>query len=255
VEEGRNGNYPEQARESVQYSLKFYASLLTPLTQNNLDLILWRTENWFAKQIPLYAPLCNRIPVQTIPHNGSLCASQEIAAIGTNLATVVSENSNSPRDIDISNLTMRNANFFAAESHETFHNWQASLRGWELTKTPTWLNEGMAVLMSNLALAKYSNENKFYTNKIPQILDPDSYSQNRCITKIEDFDHYCSYFQGMYVSQYFIYRFGVEGYIKYLRDSDRNAAFETNFRSATFTDYEDFIKDANIYLKSIKWQK
>lgn len=255
VEDGKNGNYPEQARQSVEYSLKFFASLLTPLTQNKLDLILWRTENWFATQIPLYAPLCKGTPVQTIPHNGSLCASQEIAAIGTNLATVVSENINSPRDIDISNLVMRNQNFFAAQSHETFHNWQASLRGWELTDTPTWLNEGMAVLMSNMALAKHSNESKFFTNKIPKMLDPDGYSQKRCVRRIEDLDHYCSYFQGMYVSQYFLYKFGVEGYIKYLRDSDRNASFETNFKSATLTDYSDFKRDANIYLKSIKWQK
>lgn len=255
VEEGKNGSYPEQARESVEYSLRFYASLLSPLTQKNLDLILWRTDVWFEKQIPLYAPLCNGIPVQTISHNGSLCASQEIAAIGTNLATVVSEKLNSPRDIDISGLVMRNASFFAGESHETFHNWQASLRGWELSKTPTWLNEGMAVLMSNMALAKHSNENKFYTNEIPKILDPDRYSQKRCVTKIEDFDHYCSYFQGMYVSQYFIYRFGTEGYIKYLRDSDRNASFEKNFASATSTSYEEFLMDANNYLKRINWQE
>jgi hypothetical protein len=255
VEEGRNGNYPEQARESVEYSLKFFASLLTPLTQKNLDLILWRTENWFARQIPLYAPLCKGIPVQTIPHNASLCVSQEIAAIGTNLATVVSENVNSPRDIDISNLVMKNAIFFSGESHETFHNWQSSLKGWELTNTPTWMNEGMAVFMSHIVLAKYSNETKFYTNKIPKILDPDGYSQNRCITRIEDLDHYCSYFQGMYVSQYFIYRFGVDGYIKYLRDSDRQAKFEANFKSATLTEYVDFIKEANFYLKSIGWQR
>jgi hypothetical protein len=252
VEPGANGKYPALSEEAVRFSIEWFANVLTPMTQSQINVILWRTEPWLEQKIRMYAPDAPaQIDFPNFPHNAALYPNPTVANIGTNLATVVGARPDTPRDVDISNL--ESPSYFAGQAHEAFHNWQASIQGWYSPETPVWFHEGMAQLFGFASMAKHSGQTDFYTRAVPKLLDPDGYSRTYCTSRVKDFNHFCSYFQGMYVSQYFLYRFGVPAYVALLRGPAKGEGFAANFRSATGVSYEDFCDEADRYLETIGW--
>jgi hypothetical protein len=62
----------------------------------------------------------------------------------------------------------------------------------------------------------------------------------------------CDYSKGMIAMEYFIYRFGVDGYIRLwsqIKSSNLNAEFQRNLG----TSYDDFKTDLSTYLTLKGW--
>lgn len=254
VEPGANGKYPALSEEAVSFAIEWYANVLTPLTQSQINVILWRTDAWLEQKIRLYAPAAPaQIDLVNFPHNAALYPEPAVANIGTNLATVVGGRRDAPRNLDISNL--ESPTYFAGQAHEAFHNWQASIETTGLLwDKPIWFHEGMAQLFGYAAMAKHSGEPGYFRGVVPKLSDPEGYARNYCTSGIRDFNNYCSYFQGMYVSQYFLYRFGIPAYLSMLRGHAGQSGFASNFKIATGVTYEEFCDDVDRYLATIGWR-
>jgi len=73
-----------------------------------------------------------------------------------------------------------------------------------------------------------------------------------CIGPIETMKPVCEYTQGIVVMEYFLYRFGVDSYIKLITQGN-NLAFPVRFENATKVSLVNFYSDVNKYLTLKGW--
>jgi hypothetical protein len=119
------------------------------------------------------------------------------------------------------------------------------------------MNEGAAQLFSYMLWAKFEDNETAYLR-----LDAEEIAWNRSLCRaplsgvgISDSAPVgCDYSKGMIAMEYFIYRFGIEGYIR-LWSQIKSSNLSNEFQRTLGTPYEDFKVDLSTYLTLKGWGK
>lgn len=255
VEPGNNGNFPEISENALKVAINFYASLGIVLPQETIHVLLGRTQKWLREQANIYAPGCVNSTYK-FEGNASLCAHPNRSAIYSHLPTAVTMNSSAPDDIDLSNesIILRYTNkkivdsFAGASPHEAHHAWQDGNYG-NRSDVPKWLWEGGASIFGEMIYAKLQSPGQTYLSLDPGLV---GWGKSVCIGPIETMKPVCEYTQGIVVMEYFLYKFGVDSYIKLITQGN-NLAFSERFENATKTPLLTFYSDVNKYLTLKGW--
>ena len=255
VEPGKNGLYPGISENALTVAVNFYASLGMALPQDTIHVLLGRTQNWLRDQANIYAPGCVSSSYK-FEGNASLCAYPNRSAIYSHLPTAVTMNASAPDDIDLSSeaAILRYTNksiidsFAGAAPHEAHHAWQDGNYG-NGSDVPKWLWEGGASIFGEMVYAKLQFPKQTYLSLDPGLT---GWGKSICIGPIETMKPVCEYTQGIVVMEYFLYKFGVDSYIKLITQGN-NLAFPVRFESATKVSLVNFYADVNKYLTLKGW--
>ena len=255
VEPGQNGKFPEISENALTVALNFYASLGIVLPQETIHVLLGRTQNWLREQANIYAPGCVSSTYK-FEGNASLCAHPNRSAIYSHLPTAVTMNIGAPDDIDLSNETviLQYTNkqivdsFSGAAPHEAHHAWQDGNYG-NANDVPKWLWEGGASIFGEMVYARLQSPKQAYLSLDPGLV---GWGKGICKGPIETMKPVCEYTQGVVVMEYFLYRFGVDSYIKLITQGN-NLQFPIRFENATKVTLISFYTDVNKYLTLKGW--
>jgi hypothetical protein len=255
IEPGNNGPYPEISENALNVALNFYASVGIVLPQDTIHVLLGRTQTWLREQANIYAPGCVDSSYK-FDGNASLCANPNRSAIYSHLPTAVTMNASAPDNIDLSNevIVLKYTNkkivdsFAGASPHEAHHAWQDGNYG-NGKDVPKWLWEGGASIFGEMVYAKMQTPKQTYLTLDPGLT---GWGKGVCIGPIETMKPVCEYTQGIVVMEYFLYKFGVDSYIKLITQGN-NLAFPLRFENATKTSLTSFYSDVNKYLTLKGW--
>jgi hypothetical protein len=259
IESENNGIYPKIAEERLSTALNFYASLGMSLPQQTIHVILGRTQAWMREQANSFAPGCVDEKYRFIG-SASLCALPNRSAIYSHLPTAVTMNISAPDDIDLSNLSevLRYTNqktldqYEGMSPHEAHHAWAGGYYAYAGSDAPKWLWEGGASIFGEMVIAKTNSPDQSYLKLEPGVTG--SWNKEQCLGPIESMKPVCEYTQGIIVMEYFLFKFGVDAYIR-LTTQSKNAMFADNFQKSTNTSLSDFYKEVNGYLIVKGWNK
>ena len=255
VEPGKNGPYPDISENALTVAINFYASLGIVLPQDTIHVLLGRTQNWLREQANIYAPGCINSSYK-FEGNASLCAYPNRSAIYSHLPTAVTMNVSAPDDIDLSSETviLRYTNkrivdsFAGAAPHEAHHAWQDGNYG-NASDVPKWLWEGGASLFGEMIYARLQSPTQSYLSFDPGLV---GWGKSICKGPIETMKPVCEYTQGVVVMEYFLYKLGVDSYIRLITQGN-NLAFPVRFENATKVSLVSFYADVNKYLTLKGW--
>ena len=255
VEPGKNGPYPDISENALTVALNFYASLGIVLPQDTIHVLLGRTQNWLREQANIYAPGCVNSAYK-FDGNASLCAYPNRSAIYSHLPTAVTMNRGAPDDIDLSSEAgiFRYTNkkivdsFAGAAPHEAHHAWQDGSYG-NASDVPKWLWEGGASLFGEMIYARLQSPTQSYLSFDPGLT---GWGKSVCKGPIETMKPVCEYTQGLVVMEYFLYKLGVESYIRLITQGS-SIAFPVRFENATKVSLLSFYADVNKYLNLKGW--
>jgi hypothetical protein len=259
VEPGKNGLYPENSEKALSVALNFYASLGMALPQNTIHVLLGRTQAWLRDKANVYAPGCVDKNYQ-FSGSASLCARPETSAIYSHLPTAVTMAVAAPDDIDLSSINemLRYTNraiidsaTYGASAHEAHHAWQDGNYGNALV-VPKWLWEGGASIFSEMVFGRLDSTKHSYLT-----LDPGStggWNKKECMGPVETMKPVCEYTQGIVVMEYFLYKYGVDAYVRVITQGN-NLPFSVRFENATKESLSKFYSDVNKYLIIKGWNK
>jgi hypothetical protein len=255
VEPGKNGPYPDISENALTVALNFYASLGIVLPQDTIHVLLGRTQNWLREQANIYAPGCVNSAYK-FDGNASLCAYPNRSAIYSHLPTAVTMNRGAPDDIDLSSeaVILRYTNkkivdsFAGAAPHEAHHAWQDGSYG-NASDVPKWLWEGGASLFGEMIYARLQSPTQSYLSFDPGLT---GWGKSVCNGPIETMKPVCEYTQGLVVMEYFLYKLGVESYVRLITQGS-SIAFRVRFENATKVSLLSFYADVNKYLNLKGW--
>ncbi len=255
VEPGKNGPFPDISENALTVAVNFYASLGIVLPQDTIHVLLGRTQNWLREQANIYAPGCVNSSYK-FEGNASLCAYPNRSAIYSHLPTAVTMNVAAPDDIDLSSeaLILRYTNkrivdsFAGAAPHEAHHAWQDGSYG-NASDVPKWLWEGGASLFGEMIYARLQSPTQSYLSLDPGLT---GWGKSVCKGPIETMKPVCEYTQGLVVMEYFLYKLGVDSYIRLITQGN-NVAFPVRFENATKVSLLSFYADVNKYLTLKGW--
>jgi hypothetical protein len=165
-------------------------------------------------------------------------------------------NVSAPDDIDLSSETaiLRYTNkrivdsFATAAPHEAHHVWQDGSYG-NASDVPKWLWEGSASLFGEMTYARLQTTTQSYLSFEPGLT---GWGKGVCKGPIETMKPFCEYTQGIVVMEYFVYKFGVDSYVRLITQGN-NLAFPVRFENATKVPLVSFYADVNTYLTSKGW--
>jgi hypothetical protein len=255
VEEGKNGRFPAIAEEAVSVALNFYASLGMALPQDSINVILGRTQTWMKAKADTYAPGCVS-STYVFDTSASLCAYPNRASVSSRLPRAITYNVNVPDDIDLSNESeiLRYTNkkvvdsFAGALPHEAHHAWQDGSYG-NASDIPKWLWEGGASIFGEMIYARLQSPTQSYLSFDPGFA---GWGKSVCKGPIETMKPVCEYTQGIVVMEYFLYKLGVDSYVRLITQGN-NVAFPVRFENATKVTLLSFYADVNKYLTLKGW--
>ena len=259
VEEGANGIYPNIAQEALQAAIGFYASLGMTLPQPTIHLILGRTQSWMREQAQKYAPGCVDASYR-FNGSASLCAYPDRSALYSHLPTAVTMASAAPDNIDLTNPNevFRFTNqkvldeYVGMSPHEALHAWQDGNYGFAGKDMPKWVWEGGASIFGEMVVSKLSSKSQSYFRFQPGASG--SFGKKDCSGPVETMKPICEYTQGVIVMEYFLFKYGVSGYINLITKS-KSQSFSENFLAATGESLADFYTQTNGYLKVKGWHQ
>ena len=259
IEPGKNGPYPEISERSLSVALDFYASLGMALPQTTIHVLMGRTQVWLREQANLYAPGCVSSSY-FFDTGGSLCANPNRSAIFIQMPRSVTMNGSVPDDIDLSDLQLlltytKKAvidSLASGTPHEALHAWQDGNYGTAGLDTPKWLWEGGASLFAEMVIQKMKAPDQLFYLFNPSANSP--WGKKECLGPVETMKPVCEYTQGIIVMEYFLYKYGVDSYIRLITQS-RDSKFATNFQMATGASLSDFYIEVNKYLTIKGWNK
>jgi len=255
VEPGKNGPFPDISENALTVAVNFYASLGIVLPQDTIHVLLGRTQNWLRDQANIYAPGCVNSSYK-FEGNASLCAYSNRSAIYSHLPTAVTMSASAPDDIDLSSeaVILRYTNkgikdsFAGALPHEAHHAWQDGNYG-NSSDVPKWLWEGGASLFGEMIYARLQSPTQSYLSFDPGL---SGWGKSICKGPIETMKPVCEYTQGIVVMEYFLYKLGVDSYIRLITQGN-NLAFPVRFENATKVSLISFYADVNKYLTLKGW--
>lgn len=266
IESGPNGEYFAFATKSINDSLAWFNSLgfKHPLTK--IDYVFGRTVKWLEIKIDEVAPGCREIAKRYSPGwspigSAALCGTNERGGVYSHMVNAIVPGiccSNSDEVTSKVDLSLQPLNRFAWHTfpHETFHTWQqANCKLGCSNYLPNWMNEGAAQLFTYMLWSKLENtpvsylefdaeevsmEKRFCTSPLsgPGITSPAPIG--------------CDYSKGLIAMEFFVYKFGVSGYIK-LWSQVQSSNLETEFNRILGASYNEFNKDLDEYLKLKGW--
>ena len=267
IQSGPNGNYLPFAEKSIKDAQAWFATLGFINPQPKIDYVFGRTVTWLEAKIDEVAPGCRARAKQFTPDwrpvgSAALCGTSSRGGVYSHIVNSIVPGAccNTPDDAAIGqDLSPYPLDRYAWHTfpHETFHNWQQSLGGPNVSDLPNWMNEGAAQLFTYMLWAKLEDNESAYLN-----LDAEEIAWNRslCLAPLSGFGVNnpapvgCDYSKGMIAMEYFIYRFGVDGYIRLwsqIKSSDLNTEFQRNLG----TSYDYFKTDLSAYLTLKGWGK
>jgi hypothetical protein len=242
-----NGPYVRIAQEGVSTALNFYSALGMNIQLENLPIVLGRSKEWSRRTIAQYLPNQN---IADEMLQGGFTAGGKL--IYTNLVTGTIHAGNPPVDANLSNV-IESSDWAADFAHETFHVFQSNAPTRLYDTFPIWVNEGSAQLFGYMTAAKLSKGKISYNQEVQKYLDWKHDIQRDCMGPIEEMQQPCNYSQGLFVAEYFVSKYGVNGLVKLLHNSV-GASFGDQFLNATGDTLEKFYASANKQLLLRDWR-
>ena len=250
VEPGKNGPYVDIAQSGISTALEFYSALGLNITKPVINVVLGRTQNWSYTTVDnLYQ--CLDSSFQFVGGYTICPTPTSPAVIYTNL---VSGTIHTPNPDPLSDLThvIETSDWVADFAHETFHVFQNSRPTNISDSFPIWVSEGSAQLFGYMTATYLSHGTITYNQEIEKYLDWQHNSQTSCSGPIEQMQAPCNYTQGLFVSEFFLSKFGISGFDKLLH-GDYGAPFADQFYNATGESLSQFNGEANLELKARGW--
>lgn len=259
IEPGKNGPYPEISERALSVALNFYASLGMPLPQETIHVLMGRTQGWLREQANLYAPGCVNASY-FFDTGASLCAYPTRSAVYIQMPRSITMNGSVPDDVDLSDLKVVLSytnmaiidSFASGTPHEALHAWQDGNYGNAGSDMPKWLWEGGASLFAEMVVQKMKAPSQVYSSYNPSANS--SWNKKVCSGPVETMKPVCEYTQGQVVMEYFLYKYGVDAYIRLITQS-RDPKFAVNFQKATGVPLLNFYSEVNVYLTLKEWNK
>ena len=140
-------------------------------------------------------------------------------------------------------------------AHEIFHNWQGANAGLRTDALPNWMNEGAAQLFAYMLWAKLDGKDNSYLALDPEEL---GYSRRLCTHPLSTPTYSsgdpvgCDYSKGMMAMEYFVYRFGIEGYSRVWTQIE-STDLDQEFQRLLGTSFQRFNADLSEYLSRKGW--
>jgi hypothetical protein len=138
--------------------------------------------------------------------------------------------------------------FAGAIPHEAHHAWQDGSYG-NASDIPKWLWEGGASIFGEMIYARMQAPTQSYLSFDPGFA---GWGKSVCKGPIETMKPVCEYTQGIVVMEYFLYKLGVESYVRLITQGN-NVAFPVRFENATKVSLLSFYADVNNYLTLKGW--
>ena len=175
------------------------------------------------------------------------------AVIYTNLVSGTIHTPNPDPNADLTHV-IETSDWAADFAHETFHVFQNAYPTNLPNSFPLWVGEGSAQLFGYMTGALLSQGKLTYNQEIEKYLDWQHGTQSTCTGPVEFMQAPCNYTQGLFVTEYFVSKFGISGFEKLLHGSF-GAPFEQQFANATGESLSQFYADANAELAARGWEK
>lgn len=259
IQDGPNGNYRQFAEKAISDALRWFTALGLMPPQPRIDYIFGRTTPWLEQQVVAYAPGCLETAQRAIPgwkpvYSGALCPDRQRAAVYSHIVHSVVPGAccGTPDSVsavtDLSRYPL-SRDVWHMLPHETFHLWQGATRGFSHV-LPNWMNEGAAQLFAYMLWAKLQGRPDAYL-----LLNPEEvgWEKRQCTTPVSTPQNPgCNYSQGMVAMEYFVFRFGIEGY-KRLWSGISRADVSSEFERILGVPYAEFERDLNAHLRQQGW--
>jgi hypothetical protein len=242
-----NGPYVKIAQDGTITALKFYSALGLNIPLENLTVVLGRSQEWSRKTILQYLPDRD---LGTDPLQGGFTLGGKL--IYTNLVNGTIHTENPADDSDLSRV-IESSDWAADFAHETFHVFQASSPTKLYETFPIWMSEGSAQLFGYMTASKMSNGKTSYNQEVQKYIDWQHDTQANCSGPIEEMQPPCNYTQGLFVTEFLVSKYGLDGLVKLLHKSS-GSTFADQFFNATGEKLDDFYALANQALKLRGWR-
>jgi hypothetical protein len=212
-----------------------------------LPIVLGRSQEWSKSTIRQYLP---NQDLGSQPLQGGMTLGGKL--IYTNLVNGTIHTENPPDNADLSQV-IESSDWAADIAHETFHVYQGSAPTKLYDTFPIWMSEGSAQLFGYMTAAKMSNGKISYNQEVQKYLDWKHDIQKDCQGPIEEMQVPCNYTQGLFVVEYFVSKYGINGLEKLLHNSV-GASFGDQFFNATGETLEKFYAGADTQLRLRGWR-
>ena len=252
AEPGNNGPYVDIAKNGVAAALKFYSALGLNIPKNVINVVLGRTQDWSYKTVDgLYHCVDSNFQ---FTGGYAICPSPTSpAVIYTNLVSGTIHTPNPDPNTDLTHV-IETSDWAADFAHETFHVFQNAYPTNLPDSFPLWVGEGSAQLFGYMTGALMSKGAITYNQEVEKYLDWQHNVQSTCNGPIDQMQPPCNYTQGLFVTEFFISKFGIGGFDKLLHGS-YGATYSQQFLNATGESVSQFNQEADQALRARGWEK
>jgi len=261
IQPGLNGNYLPFATRAIKDSNAWFYSLGFRNSQPRIDYLFGRTIKWLESKIDEVAPGCRANALRYDPNwypggSGSLCAESWRGGVYSHIINAVGRGAYPDEvsiNMDVSKFAL-DRHAWHMFPHETFHNWQGSICS-ACYQLPNWMLEGGAQLFTYMLWSKLeSSPNAYLDFDAEEVAWPRDLCKNPLSGPLtrNAAPVGCDYSKGMVAMEFFIYKFGIEGYKK-LWSQIQPGDVNTEFLRLLGTSYIDFNKQLGDYLELKGW--
>jgi len=261
MEPGPNGQYEAIAAQNINDALNWFAALGMPLPQSHIDYVFGRTSVWLNSKIEEVAPGCIAVARAWQPDwqavgSAALCSSAVRGGAYSHIVNSIVPDRccNTPDNLSVGidlapylNAPLSREKWHGW-AHETFHIWQGINNG--RVAFPQWMLEGGAQLFTYMLWAKLQGSSDAWL-----ALDAEDLWGPRglCNKPISNPGRAgCNYSQGMVAMEYFIYKFGINGYIN-LWTRAESPDLKVEFPRILGTQFQSFEVELEQYLADKGW--